>query len=79
MENSLLAFHGVQIRKIRSILFIKLHICLKSGECIPDNGKSERENKKSNSELVLFINKLQEDNAFLLYFPVEAVLLPTKQ
>lgn len=35
--------------------------------------------KKSNSELVLFINKLQEDNAFLLYIPVLAVLLPAKQ
>lgn len=63
MENSVLTVSKLQIRKInttRSTLFI-----LKIREFIPDNGRSDSENKRSHFDFVLFINIPQEDNFVL--------------
>lgn len=77
--NSFLIANGLQIRKIKitwPILFSYSFVS-KSGEFIPDSGRSDREDKRPDFEFVLFINVLQDN--FPIYFPLVVVLLPVKQ
>lgn len=54
------------------------HSVMHLSQKVENSCRSDGENKRPNFELVLCINILQEDN-FLLYFPVVAVLFPAKQ